>query len=252
MDRKSFIKAFLEEDSYRMAKLFEALENAKGFGHFYHSDEFYTPNVWKKVLAMKDYGEIGVLGADFFERKIFVRNMTGENPLSILQIENLNSEIELTHRDYLGSIMSLGLAREKFGDIFIKGNKAYAVIFTTMADFLMDNLTRIGRCSIALEICDFNEAIMILQPNLTGKEAVISSLRLDAVVAELARTSRSKALDALSKGLVLVNYNETRDKAKVIKEGDTITIRGKGKFKIGQVLSTTQKGNLRMEYFKFD
>ena len=252
MDKKGFVKAFLAEDSYRMAKLFEALEKAKSSSRFYASDEFYAPNVWNKVMEMKDYRDIEVLGEDFFERKIFVVNREDEEPLSILEIENLNEEIKLTHKDYLGSIMSLGLNREKFGDIFLKGSKAYAVIFSSTQDFFINNLTRIGRCSIALKVFSYHEAIMFLQPNLTGKEAIIPSLRLDVVVAELAKTSRSKALEALSKGLVLVNYNETRDKAKEIKEGDTLTIRGKGKFKIGQVVGTTQKGNLRMAYFKFE
>ncbi|HSL86949.1 MAG TPA: YlmH/Sll1252 family protein, partial [Bacteroidales bacterium] len=244
MDKTGFIKTFQEEDPYRMAKLFESLERAKGFNFFYHTDEFYTPGVWSKIGEMKDYRDIEIMGEDFFERRIFAINREAENPLSILEIENLDPRIMLTHRDYLGAIMSLGILREKFGDIYIKGNKAYLVVLDSMADFISSSLNQIGRASVEITRYDYADRILFLQPNLVKREAVIASLRLDVVVAELAKTSRTKALEMIQRGLVLLNYHETRDKAKEIKDGDTITIRKKGKYKIGQIVGTTQKGNL--------
>ncbi len=252
MDKSGFIKTFMEEDSYRMAKLFESLERAKSFNFFYHTDEFYTPGVWNTILKMKDYKDILVLGEDFFERRIFASTATGETPLAVIEIENLDYQVELAHRDYLGAIMSLGILREKFGDIFLKDQKAYLVVFKEMADYILNNLHQIGKCSVKLTLHEYEDKVLFLKPNLVKREAVIASLRLDVVVAELARTSRSKALEMIQRGLVLLNYNETRDKAKEIKEGDTITVRKKGKFKVGEIIGTTQKGNVRIAFYKFE
>ncbi|MBO1263756.1 hypothetical protein J3A84_01695 [Proteiniclasticum sp. SCR006] len=252
MDRKGFIKTFSEEDSYRMAKLFESLERAKSFSFFYHTDEFYTPGVWNRILAMKEYREIEVLGEDFFERRIFANGLNGVNPLAIVEIENIDHQTELSHRDYLGAVMSLGILREKFGDVFVKEDRAYLIVFRDMADYILNNLNQIGRCNVKLTLHEYEDKVLFLKPNLVKREAVIASLRLDVVVAELARTSRSKSLEMIQKGLVLLNYNETRDKAKEIREGDTITVRRKGKFKIGEIIGTTQKGNLRVIFYKFE
>lgn len=252
MDKAGFIKTFLDEDSYRMAKLFESLERAKSFSYFFYTDEFYTPGVWSRIKEMKDYRDIEIIGEDFFERKIFAVNFDGHNPLSILEIEPLDPRITLTHRDYLGAVMSLGIEREKFGDIFLKDGKAYLVVLDSMADYIRSNLSQIGRTSVSVTVFDYDEKVLFLEPNLIRREAVIASLRLDVVVAELAKTSRSKALEMIQRGLVLLNYHETRDKAKEIKEGDTVTIRRKGKFRIGQIVGTTQKGNLRIAFYQFE
>lgn len=252
MDKSGFIKTFMDEDPYRMAKLFESLERAKSFSFFYHTDEFYTPGVWNRIVEMKEYREIDVLGEEFFERRIFSANGMQKHPLAILGIENLDPQVTLSHRDYLGAVMSLGILREKFGDIFLKDGDAYLVVFDSMSEYIMTNLSRIGRCSVRITKYDYEEKVLFLQPSLTPREAVIASLRLDVVVAELARMSRSKALELIQRGQVLLNYNETRDKAKEIKDGDTITIRKKGKFKVGQIMGTTQKGNLRVVFYQFD
>lgn len=252
MDKKGFIKTFQEEDSYRMAKLFESLERAKSFSFFYHTDEFYTPGVWSMILKMKDYRDIHVMGEEFFERRIFTSSVRGDHPLAIMEIENLDNQIQLAHGDYLGALMALGILREKFGDLFLKDGRAYLVIFKDMADYILTNLTQIGRCSVKLTLHAYEDKVLFLKPNLVKTEAVIASLRLDVVVAELARTSRTKSLEMIQKGLVLLNYNETRDKAKEIKEEDTITIRRKGKFKVGEIIGTTQKGNLRVVFYKFE
>ena len=201
MDRKGFIKTFSEEDSYRMAKLFESLERAKSFRFFYHTDEFYTPGVWNRILAMKEYREIEVLGEDFFERRIFANGLSGTNPLAIMEIENLDHQTELSYWDYLGAIMSLGILREKFGDIFVKEDRAYLIVFRDMAEYILNNLNQIGRCSVKLTLHEYEEKVLFLKPNLVKREAVIASLRLDVVVAELARTSRSKSLEMIQRGL---------------------------------------------------
>lgn len=253
MDKNSFMKAFPDENPYKMAKLYEFLERARMAGYPMATDEFYTPNVWSRVSSMKEFRDITVLGAEYLERRVFVTGLERmENPLCIAKVENLDPMHSLKHKDYLGSLMSLGMNRERFGDILVRGNAGYIVIFRESYGFITENLHTIGRCGIDISLLEYEEALAFLEPTLTMETGIISSLRLDAVVALIARTSRSKALDALSGGSVLLNYNVVRDKAKEIREGDTLTIRGTGKFRIGSIVGTTQKGNLRFEFYKFE
>lgn len=253
MDKNSFMKSLPDENPFKMAKLYEFLERAKDAGYPMATDEFYTPNVWSRVSAMKDYRDITVLGADYLERRIFVIHPDRmENPLCVAKVDNLDPMHSLKHKDYLGSLMSLGMNRERFGDVLVRGDTGYIVIFRESYSFIRENLHTIGRCGIDISLLEYEEALAFLEPTLTMETGIISSLRLDAVVALIARTSRSKALDALASGNVLLNYNVVRDKSKEIREGDTLTIRGTGKFRIGSIVGTTHKGNLRFEFHKFE
>lgn len=252
MEKNQFIQAFRGEDAHRMAKLYEFLERNQWPGAAEVTDEFYPPPVIQKVLLMKDYPRIQALGEPYFERRALAAGEVDDAPLAILEILNKDKRIALGHGDYLGALMSLGLAREKFGDVFLRDDRAFVVVFAAHAGYFSQELHQVGRCSVETTVLPYGEALSLLQPEMTEKEAVISSLRLDVVVAEIARISRSKALELLQRGQVLLNYQEAREKAKDVHEGDTLTIRGKGKFKIGKILGTTQKGNLRISYAKFE
>lgn len=253
MRKADFIKAFPGEDAYRMAKLFEQLDRAKSFDHFFCTDMFLTPNVWGPITAMGDFQGFVALGEDHFERRVLARHVPEHaHPLTVVEIVNRYPERTLTHRDYLGALMGLGLEREKFGDLFLSGDKALLVTFPAVAEWVESMLHQVGSASVSVVLRDYRTARGELQPAWTKMRGVVASMRLDTVTAELGGTSRSKALEWIQEGRVLHNYNETRDKAKEIKAGDTLTIRGKGKFKIGPVEGTTQKGNLRLTYHRFD
>lgn len=251
MDKRDFVKAFSNEDPYRMAKLFESLERAKDYDFPFVIEEFYTPLVWRAVEKMREYKKVAVLGEEFLERRVFAVNWMGAPPLKILKIRNLQTAVELEHKDYLGAVLGLGIQREKFGDLFVMEDDAYLVTFEELGRYLSEQLLQVGKCTVETSLHDYEEKVEELLPSLLRMEAVVASLRLDVIVAELSKTSRGKALELILKGLVLLNYQECKDKSKELKPGDTLTIRRKGKFKIGEVLKETQKGNLRMEFYKF-
>lgn len=250
MDKSDFLGAFRHEDSNKMAKLYEFLEHASYQDYFIFLEEFYTRDIWEKVIAMKSYQEITTLGEEDFERKAFAKGQ-GDCPLVVVMMENLNPQKELKHKDYLGGIMSLGVTREKFGDLFVKKNQGYVVTFPAMANYLKNELTQVGASDISLSIEDYHEIKQELTPTYIISEVIVSSLRLDVLVAEMARCSRKNAVDLIKRGQVLVNYGEVKEKAKEVKEGDTLTIRGKGKYKVGITLGTTKKDNLKISLMKF-
>ena len=251
MNKKTFIKTFEHEDEFLMARLFEDLMRAKSLPFDQAVDNFYTPNIWNTVSKMSAFKELFVLGEDYFERKIFT-NSKDYNPLCILKIENKDFNKILTHKDYLGKIMSLGIERDKLGDIFIKENIAYGIIFKDMYDFFEGNISYVGKSYVEVSFLDYEKAIPLIKPNLKEIKMIVSSFRIDTIVSEISRKSRNKAQIDIKSGLVLINYNEEKNRAKEIEEDDIITIRGIGKFKIGSIERKTKKGNYVINYFKFD
>lgn len=250
MNKNDFTGAFRHEDANKMAKLYEFLEKAMYTDYFIFLEEFYTIDIWQKVTAMKSYAEISTLGESDFERKAFAKGQ-GECPLVVVVMENHNPQKPLKHKDYLGGIMSLGVTREKFGDLFVKKNRAYVVTFPAMANYLQSELSQVGSSEVSVSIEEYSKVKEELVPTYITSEVIVSSLRLDVMVAEVASCSRKSAVDIIKRGQVLVNYGEQKEKAKEVKEGDTLTIRGKGKYKIGKILGTTKKDNLKVGLMQF-
>lgn len=251
MNKKTFIKTFDEEDEYVMARLFEDLMRAKSLPFNKAVENFYTPNIWQIVSKMNAFKDLFVVGEDYFERKIF-SNSKDYNPLAIIKIENMDLNKNLTHKDYLGKIMSLGIERDKLGDIFIKENIAYGIIFKDMYEFFENNISYVGKSYVNVSFIEYEKGISLIKPNLREMEMIISSFRIDSVVSEISRKSRNKAQRDIKSGIVLINYNEEKNRAKEIEKNDIITIRGSGKFKIGNIERKTQKGNYVVSYYKFD
>ncbi|NLC65830.1 MAG: hypothetical protein GX752_02660 [Clostridium sp.] len=251
MNKKTFIKTFEDEDEFLMARLFEDLMRAKSLPFNKAVENFYTPNIWEVVSKMKAFQDLSIIGEDYFERKIF-SNSKDYNPLGILKIENMDFNKELTHKDYLGKVMSLGIERDKLGDIFIKENIAYGIIFKDMYEFFNNNISYVGKSYVDVSFIEYEKGVALIKPNLKNMEMIVSSLRIDSVVSEISRKSRNKAQMDIKSGIVFINYNEEKNRAKEIEEDDIITIRGSGKFKIGNMDRKTKKGNYIVNYYKFD
>lgn len=156
-----------------------------------------------------------------------------------------------SHREYLGSVMQTGLNRNRIGDIIVHEAEAYIVVLKENSKYIVDFLKGITRFSKAsIEEIDYTE-IKVKEPKFEEITAVISSMRLDNIVSELAKVSRSKAEELLSDEKVFVNAKcETKD-SKIIKENDVLAIRGKGKFIINKVVGSNKKGKTIVEVKKY-
>lgn len=147
-----------------------------------------------------------------------------------------------SHRNYLGGIVKLGLKREKVGDILVGEEGADIVTVSDFAEVLetqLPSLTRFENASIQIEEI---QNIRNLEIKVEEISIIVPSLRLDNIVSDLARTSRSKASEIISQERVFVNgQNETKN-SKQVKCGDIITIRGKGRFVIKEFTGTTRSG----------
>lgn len=160
-------------------------------------------------------------------------------------------EGEYFHKNYLGGLMKLGIEREKIGDIIVDNNGADILVLPEMTKFLISNISELTRFSKS-EVKQINiEDLREVNIKTETIKITIASMRLDNIVAELARCSRGKANEILVQERVLVNYQTYTKPSKEIKENDTITIRGKGRFVIKQVLGNTKKGRIFLEIEKF-
>ena len=170
-------------------------------------------------------------------------------PIIIIEIKNKSNFSSLQHKDYLGAIMSLGIERDKLGDLVLIGNYCYIPVIEEISSYIISNLDQIGRSPVEIKIIeDLNKV-----PSLEFEEIIINvqSLRVDSVVAKLVNASRSKGVELIDSGKVLLNYVKSKDKSQEVKFNDRITIRGTGKFIIGNLVGDTKSGKHKILVKKY-
>ena len=146
--------------------------------------------------------------------------------------------------------MKLGIKREKVGDILVDDKGADILIKTDILKFVLANLTELTRFQKSkIEEIELNE-LRRIEEKKEKFTITVSSNRLDNIVAELAKCSRSKANELILQERVLVNYQTITKQTKDIKENDRITIRGKGRFEIKEKVGNTKKGRIVIEVEK--
>ncbi len=152
-------------------------------------------------------------------------------------------EDTLTHRDFLGSLIGLGLTREKIGDILVRKESADVLVSAQVADFLLGSWDTAGRVKLHLSEITPEE---ITPPEVRTKEIrdTVSSLRLDSIVSVGFSLSRSKAAQAIQGGRVQLNWMNCIKPDRMAAEGDVIGVRGLGKCILETVGHETKKGRV--------
>ena len=165
---------------------------------------------------------------------------TAESPLRCLRAA-FRPEFQLSHRDLLGSLMGMGIAREKVGDILVSRESADLVVLDTVADFLLSGWDSASRAKLAVtEIPP--EHLHIPEVRCEEVRDTVSSLRLDAVCAAGFRMARGRAAELIAGGHVQVNWRACTKGDRPLSAGDTVSARGFGKFQLAEVGGVTKKG----------
>ena len=187
-------------------------------------------------------------GNNYAERKIAIFSpmeiyYQEEIPVSIIKIAPKNSKYadNLTHRDYLGAILNLGIVRSKIGDIFIKDNIAYIYCMSDIAEYICENLTKVKHTFIDNEVLPVDNSVDI-KPTLKNITGTISNVRLDSVISTAFNMSRNSIIAYIENGKVFVNGKLITSNGYSIKENDIISVRGLGRFVFNRVLKETKKG----------
>ena len=191
-----------------------------------------------------------VIYPDKFNSVVVEKNLS--NIVQIIRIE-LPDDLKgkYTHRDYLGAVIKLGIERKKIGDIIVDQNGADIIVDKDIVKFLLDNLgslTRFSKSTISVQDIEDLRPVEIKKEEL---EIIVSSMRLDNVISDLARCSRNKALDIINTERVFINFECETKKTKQVKTGDMITIRGKGRFFVKEIIGQTRSGRTVIKIEKF-
>jgi RNA-binding protein YlmH len=195
-------------------------------------------------------------GFDSAERKILcfcgdssVKAFSGY--IACLKIIPLNKKYsdDFNHRDFLGSIMNLGIERGKIGDILVKEKEGYVYCEAKLSAFLTDNLQKIKHTNIRCEVLEKDApAISVDFKEIKGS---VASPRLDAVIALAFQSSRSSILSLISGGKVFVDGRLVESNSYQLKENETVSVRGYGKFIYKGLENQTKKGRYYVSLLKY-
>ncbi len=180
--------------------------------------------------------------ACFGDREYFTDNT--DYPIKCILIKPVNQKFadNLTHRDFLGSLMGLGIRREVLGDIIIHKNSGYLFCLDTIADYILENLTQVRHTTVK---CELTENIPTdALPQSENREIIVSSERLDVIVSAIYKMSRSQVLPIFHTEKVFVNGAVKTSPSTTVNVNDKISVRGFGRFIYKGVLRITKKDRL--------
>ena len=156
---------------------------------------------------------------------------------------------KLSHRDVLGALMSLGIERSKIGDLIVNESQMFFFAKEEIVPYILEQLTSVRRTVVTLQAESFRS--IDYMPRFEEKEAIITSNRLDAVIAAICNSSRSASLRMIQEGKIYVNGAECLHNIYYCKQGDLLSIRGFGKVRFGEILGVTKKERIRFSYQLF-
>lgn len=157
---------------------------------------------------------------------------------------------ELSHRDYLGTVLSKGINREQVGDILINDDEAFVFILSDIADFVASGIDKISNVGVKTLVEDFS-LVEIPEPKFETINTVAASLRLDAVIAAMLRLSRKEASSLILGEKISVNHLPCQNVSHILKENDIISVRGSGRFVFCNVQGTTRSDRLHIIVKKY-
>ncbi len=224
--------------------------NEQNILHSIPKDRLYTGVI---VFGGYDFAERQM--AAFIPDALSLRDIKDldifRSEISLLHISPLNKKYSeaLSHRDYLGAILNLGIERGMIGDILITDSEAIVFVKMQMQEFLTENITRIRHTSVLAtidELTDFHYS-----PRYEEIKGTVASVRLDSLLSVAFSSSRSKLSGLIEGGKVFVNGRLITSNAYQVKEHDIISVRGMGKFEFIETLAFTKKKRIYVLIHKY-
>mgnify|MGYP001347472213 CR=1 FL=1 len=189
----------------------------------------------KRALVMPDY-----------------RDSSAEDAgVSLLEITSDDAKFgQLDHGDFLGAILGLGIKRDKLGDILPSEDRCHVLVASEIIDYVNANLRQVHRVNVFTSILPLDK-IAVTPVHLDEMTFTVASMRLDAIVGDVFKLSRAKALQPIQAGHCKLNWKPETNPAKELREGDVVSLKGYGRFKILAVEGETKKGRIRVKAGKY-
>lgn len=180
-----------------------------------------------------------VLFPDYYEIK------QDDFELCLMDVQYPKKFMTIEHPQVLGSLMSLGLSRSKFGDILVKNGDIQIIVCEEIKDYIRLQLESIGKAKIELKELKWDDVLQV-EVNWIEVSTTVSSLRLDTILAGIYNLSRQKAQDYITHGLAKVNWGTIENVAFSCEEGDVLSVRGLGRALIKSIEGKTKKDKWRI------
>jgi len=169
--------------------------------------------------------------------------------ITLLNVSYNQKFNELQHRQILGTLMSLGLTRDKFGDVLIGDGDVQILVAEDISEYVITNVVKIGSAGVKLSRLQLVNAILV-ENNWQESTTTASSLRIDSILSSMTNFSRNKAQEWIDSGKVKVNHEDIEERDFECGTADLISVRGLGRFKIISIEGKTKKDKLRIKFGK--
>ncbi len=169
-------------------------------------------------------------------------------PITVVEIIKKGDK-DLSHRDYLGTVLGLGLERRKIGDIIVTEKGAYVFTISDV-EALVLGLEKVSACGVKTKTVEFSD-LVIPEPEYKILEIVAASMRLDSILSGALKLSRKNTQDFIKSGKCMVNHRAVERNDYSLKEGDTLSLRGFGRYEVMSVDGETRSGRLHIKIKKY-
>lgn len=178
-----------------------------------------------------------------------------QEPIAVLhlQVPGAVGDGAPAHRDYLGSLLGLGLERACIGDLLLQQGDpaAYVFVLEDKAEFIAMNLTSAGRFPLHIERCESAPPELLKPQPRVLSEATVPSLRADTVLAAMMHTSRTLAAQAITAGRVEVNHIPLRAGHEPVYAQDVFTVRGSGRYRLEAIGGKSKKDRIFISFYQY-
>ncbi len=243
----------------KLEDMFKLVEKNVSVKYTQYLDELELSTALQRIPTLKYYypqTEVTLWGGySNADRKVMCVHSTyipiepQDFPIKVVQFNYSSNFNSLTHRDFLGAIMSLNVTRSSIGDIVVKQGTTQVAVLDTVADIISNELVRIGRVGVKTSIVD-SISLNVTQ-NFKDINGTVASLRLDCIVSLVTGLSRANAVQLIKSKVVYVNHIEVFSPAVSLKVDDTFSIKGYGKYILKNVSEPTKKGRLHLLVNKY-
>jgi RNA-binding protein YlmH len=255
---ESYLKSLKEDDRHIARRVLDIREGAQNNFMINDSDFFYPNEISIGESVLNHFSDTSYLITGISknaERKAILAAPYDIDEDELLKefFTVLRGHIgitSITHRDILGSLISTGLNRNKIGDIYIDDEYVYIIVKKEIEKHVVLNFNRIKNISTNFESVEL-KTVENLSLKFEKARIITSSMRVDNVVSNIGSMSRSKAQDFIKSGNVKLNWSNDISRNRLLEEGDVLSLRGKGKYKIFGIVGRSKKGNIVLEIDKY-
>ena len=172
------------------------------------------------------------------------------NKMPNIKIYEIISSNDLRHQDILGTLYSLNISDEMFGDVVIWNNRYFIIILSSIDNYIKSNLTSIKNSKV--DLIEKNPYYLKdYKQEYEEYIIIVPSIRVDVIVSKIINSSRSNALEKIKNGDIYLNYELLTKPTYMLKENDIFSIRKYGKYKFLGEINKTKKGSLVIKYLKY-